>query len=181
MRDDIHKRLRLPRPWRNLVRVATRDASHLDCERLAQNAVAAELEDLSEALVAAATRSAEQPHLFGGVAPNLRELATTPIEQEFIRELAAAPQPNPRDAMAYALERATHTRMGAHLRSVRIHTACESPRDVEPLNARLTAAIRACDTRQLVARRLGGERTVTAPRQARRHLDLDMDLRGGVR
>jgi hypothetical protein len=180
VRDDIHRRLPLPRRWKSLVRVATRDAKHPEWERHALNAAASELQGLSPALVVAASRSAEQPSLFGVVDPRLRELAVNPIDHEFLRELAVAPQRSRREAMEHAAGRALGTRIAAQLRSVRNHTARESPRDAEPLNTRLATVFGACDTRQLVARMLDGDRPVAASPPARRPLDFDGDVRSGV-
>jgi hypothetical protein len=170
----------LPRRWKSLVRVATREAKRPDWERHARNAAASELQGLSLALIAAAGRSAEQPSLFGGVDPLLRQLAVTPIEHEFLRELAVAPQRSRREAMEHAATSALYTRIEAQLRSVRNHTARESPRDAEPLNNRLVAVFGTCDTRQLVARTLDGTRPVAAPPPPRAPLDFDGDVRFGV-
>lgn len=158
----------------------TRDAKRPDWERHARNAAASELSDLTPALVAAATRSAEQPSLFRSVDPILRELAVSAIDHEFIRELAVAPQRTRREAMEHAARSALETRIAAQLRSVRNHTARESPRDAEPLNNRLVALFGACNTRELVARVLDGERPVAAPTPARRPINFDGDLRFGV-
>lgn len=180
MRDDIHKRLPLPRRWKSLVRAATREAKRPDWERHARNAAASELQCLTPALLAAASRSAEQPSLFGGVDPQLRQLAVTPIDQDFIRELAVIPQLSRREAMEHALRNALDTRIAAQLRSVRDHTARESPRDAQPLHNRLVTVFGSCETDQLIARMLDGHRPVAAPPPARGLLDIDGDVRFGV-
>jgi hypothetical protein len=113
VRDDIHRRLPLSRKWKSLVRVASRDAEGPSWQNYARNAAAFEIGQLSLTLLAAAIRSAAQPNLLGGVDPRLQELATSPIDDDLIRELAVAPQREPREAVRHSLRNAVESRVAA--------------------------------------------------------------------
>lgn len=180
MRDDIHRRLPLPRRWKSLVRVAPREAERPSWGKHARNAAAFELAQLSPALLAAAMRSAAQPNLLGGVDPRLQELAISPIDDDFIRELAVAPQREPREAVRHSLRNAVESRVAAQLRSVRAHAVRESPKDAELLHNRLSAVFRSVDIDELVSRCMDGQRPLAAPPSSRVPFDFEIDIRLGL-
>lgn len=182
MRDDIHKKLPLPRTWQRLVRYASRDAERRSWTEHARQAAAFEVQQISPALLSAAARSVEQPDLFGRLDPRLRELAASAIDHDFIRELAVTRERDANAALGAALRSAAETRVTAQLRSVRTHTALVSPKDAEPLHNRLTTVLRAVDLGQLVSQTLEGRRAPSIPPPSRSPLDFDfeIDIRTGL-
>jgi hypothetical protein len=159
VRDDIHKKLPLPRK---------------------RQAVAFEVQQLSRALLSAVARCVEQPDLFGRLDPRLRELAASAIDHDFIRELAVTRERDANAALGAALRSAADTRVSAQLRSVRTHTALVSPKDAEPLHNRLTTVFRAVDVGQLISQTLEGRRAPAIPPPGRSRLDFEIDIRTGL-
>lgn len=175
MRDDIHKKLPLPRPWKRLLRACTRDADRERWSAYATQVVVYELNQLTPAVVRQLQQSAGQPNLFGGPDRVASALACNPIDHAAILQAAATNQSDRDAAIHDSVGRAVESLLESQLREVRVHTALEDPAHSAELNARVGHVIRAADVPRLVADRLAGEKL---PATKPSPLDLDEDLRG---
>lgn len=72
MRDDIHRKLPLPRAWKRLVRSSNRPAERDTWAERANHAIAYEIRQLSAEALAAAARACVQPEFFGRTVPDER-------------------------------------------------------------------------------------------------------------
>lgn len=182
MRDDIHRRLPLSRPWKRVVKACARDADEGERGTLATQALGSELQELRPSVLRAGhdALAANQHTLFPGESFHVPCEPRTPIEAAFLRECAAvAQQRRPAaEATSDALVGALHDRWCANEREIRAQALINTPRDCPELLSRLGAAACAVDLRGLAERHLAGE---TAPRATPRALDLDADLRGSRR
>lgn len=178
MRDDIHRRLPLPRVWKRVVRACVRNAEAPVRNLLLEQAARTELRELRPGFVEDARRAlvGTEASLFPGDAFKVSAVPTSPIEAALQRECAAlADARMPADAaLEQAAERALDQRVGAVGRELRAQLSVAMPRDCTELLRRFEQARRKADLRKLVHGYLAGE---PCARPQRLGLDLDSDLR----
>jgi hypothetical protein len=179
MRDDIHRRLPLPRAWKRVLKACSRDAEAGDRPNLVAQAAGSELRQLRPTVLDECRRAlaTSEASLFPGESFQPACDPRSPIEASYFRECAALADQrlSPEDAAGRALARALQDRVGAVAREVRAQASVDFPRDCPKPLGRLGEAARAADLEGLARRHVAGE---APPRAARLHLDLDADLRG---
>lgn len=170
MRDDIHRKLPLPSPWRSFVRSCTRESERDERAARAQRAAAFELRQLSPTLLRAASEL-QQREFFTGVDPRLRAIAQSAIDHAFVSQLAVAPDGNRKHAMSRALIGALKGQLEAARREVRVHTALADHKNTSKVLARVDAATKSAAIPSLVTSFL--ESGVLPGRFRRPKLDLE--------
>jgi hypothetical protein len=167
--------LPLPSPWKGFVKSCTRDSERAQRPARAAFAAASELRDLSPALLKAA-KEPEQRQLFGvtGLDPRLEALASSPIDQAFVRELAVAKGSDRVRVVESALDGALRSRMEAQRREIWIHTMLKDPRNCSTVLSNLDAATAKADLSTLVASYIHDQKL--PGRYRRPSLDLDESL-----
>jgi hypothetical protein len=179
MRDDIHRRLPLPRAWKRVLKACARDAEAGDRPKLVAQAAGSELRQLRPIVLDEGRRAlvVSQGSLFPVELFQPVCETRSPIEASFVRECAAlADQRLPSDeAASRALARALEDRVRAVQREVRAQGSIDFPRDCQQLLGRIGEAAQAADLEGLARRHVAGD---APPRVARLSLDLDADLRG---
>jgi hypothetical protein len=177
VRDDIHRKLPLPSPWRGFVKTCTRDSERAERPARAAYAAVCELRDLTPALLKAA-KQAEQRPLFGvtGLDPKLEALAASPIDQAFVRELAITKEGDRLRAVERALDGALRSRMEAQRREIWIHTALTDPQNCAAVLANVDVATANAGLSTLVASYVGTQKL--PGRYRRPALDVDESLLG---
>lgn len=150
MRDDIHRKLPLPSPWRSFVRSCTRESERHEREARAQRAAAFELRQVSPALLNAA-REPQQRDFFAGPDLRLRALARSSIDHAFVSELAIVPDGDRTRAVARALTGALENQLEAARREVRVHTALVDRKNTAKVLSNVDAATKSAEIPTLVA------------------------------
>lgn len=173
MRDDIHRKLPLPSPWRTFVRSCTRDSETEERPARARYAATFELRQFNPALLRAA-KEPQQREFFGGVDPHLRTLAKSAIDHAFVSELVVAPDADRNRAVSRALNGALHNRLEAARREVRVHTAVVDHRNTATVLLRVDAATKNAAIPSLVTSFL--ESGKLPGRFRRPDLDVEQDI-----
>lgn len=179
MRDDIHRRLPLPRPWRRVVKACTRDAEVALRSPLLIQAAYTELRRLRSTFLDEVRRALmmSEQALFPADAFQPKCAPLSAIESSFLREctaVAGAGLPAA-DAVVHALERALSERVTAVGREIRAQLGLDSPRDCAELVSRFRDATHVADLLGLARRYISSD---SMPHPLRLELDLDSDLRG---
>lgn len=179
MRDDIHRRLALPRVWKRVVKACVRDAEAGFRPTLAERAVLAELHQLRPTVIVDTRRAFEESEraLFPLEAFRPACSPRTPMEEAYVREcFALADQRlSSSEAMIVALERALGDRLGAVEREVRAQAILDDLRGSRVLVARFRDTVRGPDLRALASGHLFGALAFHTKVLV---LDIDADLRG---
>jgi hypothetical protein len=178
MRDDIHRRLPLPRAWKRVVKACVRDAEAPFRASFLEQAARVELGKLRPTVVEDAARelSSAQAFLFPE-AFKVNVMPASPIEAAFQRECAVsgAARLSVEETLSNASTRALEERLAAHVREIRAQVSVDFPRDCAELIKRVVAAMQDVDVATLVRRHIVGEPAQHLPPPT---LDLDSDLRG---
>jgi hypothetical protein len=180
MRDDIHRRLPLPRAWKRVLKACSREAEAAERPALLAQAAGSELRQLRPAVVDEVRRALAtgEDSLFPGESFQPACEPRSAIEASLLRECAAIADQrlSVEEATGRALTRALVDRVSAVGREVRAQGNIDFPRDCPTLLGRFGEAARSADLEGLARRHLAGE---PPPRTAKLRLNLDADLRAG--
>lgn len=179
MRDDIHRRLPLPRAWKRVLKACSRDAEAGDRPTLLAQAAGSELRQLRPAVLDEVRRAFadSEGSLFPRESFRPSCEPRSPIEASLLRECVAIADQrlSAEEAIGRALTRALAERVGAVGREVRAQGNVDFPRDCSTLVRRFGEAAQSVDLEGLARRHVAGE---APPRATKLRLDLDADLRG---
>lgn len=184
MRDDLHKRAPLARPWLKLVKACQRDADcHTAGRRAAVQALASELrENFSDPFLRALQEPVRhrQGKLFlqDDLQSCASPIAASPLERrtlEFAEVLIAEGTP-PQQVPRRAVELALRSQVTAHFRELDGHLAMDAPADRREMLRRCHEAVAQSGLTGLIDSRLAS-RPLAAEIPNRKPIDIDEDLR----
>lgn len=179
MRDDIHRRLPLPRAWKRAVKACGRAAERAMRRQLVEQALITDLRSVRVAhlnAVRAALTTAQGTLFVGEAFAGTGFSPENPVEACLLRESAAIAPARlpPADAVSLALARTAEERLSAIDREIYSQLALDHPRACIEIRDRLQEARAEVNVRDVVERVLAGERPAPGGGLT---LDLDADLR----
>ncbi len=179
MRDDIHRRLPLPKAWRRFVGACNREAERSKRNELALQAARSELKNLRPSVLREChvALEASRDSLLPRLVFNPNCVPASPIEQSVLRYCLALAKTggDPEATIATALCGALKDCVESKSREIRSQLALDDPSGYTKLRHEVAATICQIDLARVAIDEIRG---TPRPKARRLPFDTDADIRG---